>query len=944
MSYPQLKLDYRSIDLLNAEDSNKKEDAAPSSKSTFQSRPLSEKILNQKSSSRPISATYHSATRPKGLSTYKSDDSLLYRLRPVVVNIDKETLYEENMSLKLETNKLKEDLIRATTKVSMLEKELNRVNERAKNMKQKNEILPFMESKKVHLVPSLKETIKELRHEIKTRIEETEKLKRSLKYTNFLEMETEIKAFSDESTRLRHHLSEILKQKDILQNERIQALLEEKNALISLNNQFKKDIHDLTYALDIEKAELEKLKQVKQEIPKPKKKPHKKKKNHSQEKELKKTKEQLEFDRKEFVEKENSLKRSIENYKQELFAKQSKVDALEKEVRDLQASLKNFIARPINSNVVNVEKIKNQPKLQNPIKVLWQLHQVLTEKQISIDDFLASIENNYRIIKISDFLEIMKKENKNVEEKYMKKLKEQIKDSLDQYIPSFCLISLYESYEYNDKDYNLSSSIEESHENLAIQAPPQNLQETSPKAFPEYISPVKLEQIQSSLNHIKLKMQLNRFSKSDLQKVLFDNKFVFSNPIHINYVELSNLFSQEPFDIKDKNDSENLSRFLFQSESDKFTSLEQIEKVTKTPEQITKKLLELIDEWEVYSQEAEEKMDQEISALIQSNKVTLKTACKLYDTENSGIITIEQFKKALEDVEIQFSPKVLSYLVVLFYSHSYQLDTVPYKFLIKAYGNVKEKNSVEEESVTNSDEERAEITREFLGFMAEKLKKRSLTVRDAFKNDKNGLISPKKFIKGLSKLNIKNISEENIKLILDALQYEKETIPCISIDELEEILYHYGIATKRELENYKSNSESNSRSSSEAKNEKHYRESSNFLEYSEDSPEKSGPYKSLHYGSEGSPFGSAFELDGQKNSTIKSGKGDKFKLSSQDKASLDPENTDKSKFSEGNEEYVSDYEPEESDRQKTPIEKISNKHSETEEMSDSDAYSNDFEN
>lgn len=202
--------------------------------------------------------------------------------------------------------------------------------------------------------------------------------------------------------------------------------------------------------------------------------------------------------------------------------------------------------------------------------------------------------------------------------------------------------------------------------------------------------------------------------------------------------------------------------------------------------------------------------------MIGKNKITLKSACKMHDDGNTGIITLGEFQKSLQDTNLKFSSKIMNYLLILFYSHNYQLSSVPYKHFIKAYGGPERHESeCNTQNITSSDEHRAEMTRHYLAIMAEKMIKLNTTVRDIFKTNKHGLLMSSQFIKGLKLLDMGDISNEDIKLMLEALQYEDERVACISIEELEEILSHYGVKTQRELDIYRSNSESNHNSSNQ---------------------------------------------------------------------------------------------------------------------------------
>lgn len=176
-----------------------------------------------KNSSRPISAKKLKPYLLRGLASINSDESLLIRLRPVNVRIDKERLFEENMSLKIELNKTKEELTKSNTKVYQLERDIYKTNEAKLNGKRKNETNVSLSDQKTHLINSLKQKIKELRQESNEKTEEISKLKKTLKHTTVLELKTELKTYQNECTRIRNSLSELMKQSESRQDEKNQA-------------------------------------------------------------------------------------------------------------------------------------------------------------------------------------------------------------------------------------------------------------------------------------------------------------------------------------------------------------------------------------------------------------------------------------------------------------------------------------------------------------------------------------------------------------------------------------------------------------------------------------------------------------------------------------------------------------------------------------------------
>ena len=134
-----------------------------------------------------------------------SDVNLLNKLKPRQVNIDKERLYEENLELKIKSNGLQDEVLKLKTKLSQVEKELYKKDE---NIDEKN----FYSIKPPNLISNLKNTVKELKYQLQCKDDEIDKFNKNLRSSKIIELESEIQAYIDECTRLRHHLEESYKQ------------------------------------------------------------------------------------------------------------------------------------------------------------------------------------------------------------------------------------------------------------------------------------------------------------------------------------------------------------------------------------------------------------------------------------------------------------------------------------------------------------------------------------------------------------------------------------------------------------------------------------------------------------------------------------------------------------------------------------------------------------
>ncbi len=131
---------------------------------------------------------------------------------------DKEELYDEAIKLKQSMNHYKDENSKLKTRVAQFEGEVERKDKAIQDLltqaaSQPGANVMTRAGSETHLVVALKKQLRDMREELKAKDEETKKLKKNLKITRLQETEVEIKMFSDECTRLKHIIEEIVKQK-----------------------------------------------------------------------------------------------------------------------------------------------------------------------------------------------------------------------------------------------------------------------------------------------------------------------------------------------------------------------------------------------------------------------------------------------------------------------------------------------------------------------------------------------------------------------------------------------------------------------------------------------------------------------------------------------------------------------------------------------------------
>jgi myosin heavy subunit len=152
------------------------------------------------STARPMIKSKTTAEILRPVSSRPKEFYTLSRLMPNIVKEDKEYLFEDNMRLKTLSNEILEENLHLKTRVKQLESRKRKIENKDPTMS---------------LISSLKEKIKELNEKMTEKDEEIQSLRRNIKTCKLEESEIEIQALEEECKRLKNHLSEFMKQKEI---------------------------------------------------------------------------------------------------------------------------------------------------------------------------------------------------------------------------------------------------------------------------------------------------------------------------------------------------------------------------------------------------------------------------------------------------------------------------------------------------------------------------------------------------------------------------------------------------------------------------------------------------------------------------------------------------------------------------------------------------------
>jgi hypothetical protein len=495
--------------------------------------------------------------------------------------------------------------------------------------------------------------------------------------------------------------------------------------------------------------------------------------------------------------------------------KPKEVSSLKKEKIELEAQVRTLLEenRKVKEKLALVKGKANEKEINKSLKVEVQKLKNITDG-LQKENFEK--EKNLK----AEILQLRKKEEEIImslekEQKYSAGLIKKV-ENFEKIIKS-----LQEKIEVNENLKNSSEKVEPSEVSLK----------------PAQITP---DQISDIFKHFYLSMQLHRLDIDRLADVLL-SKLSHSEST-LKYSDIPRMFPSPPFAFTTKTDMTLFFKFLCQSVNPEasFASEGKILKIN--PLVIIEKLKKHLPSWKIFDTEEESDFDNQLASLVRSRKEDLHRECSSYDSQNSGIIEMRSFKLALKDSKLIIQPRLFEYMTLLFYSHEYEIDKVPYKNFLKAYGE-------SPESEVFIDEEKLQVIKSCLSQIAQSLIRQKLTVREVFKY-KDSVIYPEDFVQGLETLGVNNLSRDTVMMVLDQLQYENEVESCVLLEEFEKIMESLGVALIQKQEKKSFVSLSSRGSSDKSSNFKKVSamDTENY-EYSEDSPGRYGI-------SEISPFGS----------------------------------------------------------------------------------------
>lgn len=754
------------------------------------------------------------------------------------------------MGLKIENNSLKAEYTKIKTRISQIEKDNARKNELIKELSNKEKSPTHIN---IRLVGSLKQTIKELKSEIKNKDEELQKLRKNIKITKINELEVEIKTFTDECIRLRQGMEDLIRKK--AQEFSVFSSPEEFKLKDSIIIGLRKEKNDLSSAITSLQEENLKYKERLLDFERTRKRPGKKEPKTGLKTEIQRLKAKMDESTKDYKDKEiwymNEIAQNKKNY-DEMKAKFLTEEKKNKELNQNMEKLKDDIQK-IKTPILKTPIIPNTP--EKNIKTLVssdlysKINKILIMKKIRLLDFIGLIDKSRSgYCEVEDFIKVFKEYGQEISKNDIEGgccLQNGKKVVLLKIVEEgYENMKFIEEDNYDDEGFEDEKGQEKLLFVQKIESIPSFSIENTLGG--KMVKLVSFDEVEVFFKHVAFSMQLNRLPKTELCKWLFDMNL--PNYKELTKEELVRCFKDPPFVFTNKHNIDRFCLFLIQPDEEHIEE-NKLPQLSATLSCILKKLTDNLPDWNVFTPEEENQFDELLYQLIQEHKNTLKSNCKVFDKEKKRIIPLKNFMTALKNTGISLEKRPLDYILLLFYSHENEIDSVPYKNFIQAYC---EPNSAQVQA--EADIEKLEAIKQGLFLIAQAMIKSKITVKEVFQND-HGIIYPEGFISGLEYLGLKHIENEIVLLILEELQYEKESENCILLEEFEKIMESLGVSYKKPKRSVRSFSSKGSSASMKKKTT----ELENY-DYSEDLPEKYGI-------SEISPFESGSNIDPQKSFT-----------------------------------------------------------------------------
>jgi len=714
------------------------------------------------------------------------DAATLARMKPKYIALDKERLYEEALALKMEANYFREENVKLRTRMQQLDKELEKRDETLEDLRTTAKEKHFSTTlQSLHLLSSLKSTVKDLRNELKAKEEESQKAKRDMRTSRISELEVELRAYVDECTRLKHHLEDVMER--LLQESQDRGL-EERSS--EDRRALQEDLKAKAEAWEHAKVQITHLEASLKAAN------LREKDLNAQLKTLKGHFDRL-FDSQKTASaaQETQLIADLAQSRQSLLLSNERTQVLEGQIKQLKDELEackqrleskerdklSVVLRADPSEedramIAAIEKSTGVSLVEFVEKCSQALATAPIAKKRIVRNVLTAVP-----IEASELL--MALQAVGVETALS-----EVQTTLEQPAIVRELLELLQSpprtqTASRNPSVNGTFRVKEDVENRV--AP----------YFPETKTPAELsidqlpvlgvsEETAGALKAFGFRLQLHRIPKSKLGSTLFGHSFDGKETVTAERLEKA--LCDPPLSLSASAQLTLTLRFAIDPEAS----------APPTIQEVISRLYSALEDWEVFSTADEADFDRHISLALASVKTEFKAACDLHDPSNSGNISMKSLREVCESLHFDFNSREYHYMELLFFSLNFTLDQVPFNKLIQAYaaedsqyGSSFESDPKEpEESV--DDQEKKRIVRDYMGQISSELTKQGLNPRQVFRS-LEGILYPDKLVAGMRTLGIPDMKENDMVVFLEALQCEEIEEYGIEMSLFEEIVKGY---------------------------------------------------------------------------------------------------------------------------------------------------------
>lgn len=776
-----------------------------------------------------------------------TENNVVSRLRPRVLATEKEKLYDENIELKQKNNAFVEEIVKLKTRLFHIEKELHKKEE-------KNDEVNPNGSKQNHFLASLKQLVKDLKGQLLEKTTEVEGFKKNIKLSKTIELETEMKVYSDECIRLKHHLEEIMRQND--GNFTVSSSTIEKSVQQSLlSSNLKKENQDLLENIESLKEVNANLQQKIHELEVNNKKFRPKKTEIAGLKsEIKRLKEEIsKTNSQALMDKEKSsaeidhLRQIIAEYENSSKKTQLQLRSYESTIENLEAE-GEFLKKNSLNQSKSTEKSKNKcrHKSKNPPKLFSVLHSIVQSKKMFIGVLLSLIDkNNIGIIEKEDFFQKIRKYSSQVKRKYIDEIIASIghKGTL---ISLNKLEGLYDQYEYDDYFENSSSSdqdfekkvikgpkdsgnILESQRELEKKDSPQSLKEnileqpTEILDFEEDIesdtkSPLKTENSTLKLKETVIKPEeipsVPKETPAKLEVIplkpkklaMEPQKPVCKDPVDS---KLSEILKHMYFKFQiSRVSKKSIQSLLFGSlRADQSISKSLFSSILKSP---PLNISDLSDQECLFNYFGEHLSVLSIVHKLEGSLDDWTILTGEEEDEYDEIVSefVDEHHDTLLNKCLELDPgqsgtiKAADFLNILQDCNAFFDSSITNYLLLLFYSHENKLNSAPYvhffkvyrkpmPKLQIPDEKRAELVRCYLTLIAQALIEYNYSTSEIFQCI-NGSISVEDMYEGCQKLGLE-INKEHVEMMVEAIRDESSEKLCVNANELDSILIHYGV-------------------------------------------------------------------------------------------------------------------------------------------------------